>query len=110
MLVNWNSLVSAVKLVNFERVTCSFVGVTWSFDAITFRFVIPKWWILQHMYSGGNSVEEVGGGEGVKIFRIVDKFVLILNLFWQIIVWYVVFVKNRFFSFPYFSVVIKKNM
>ena len=35
MLVNGNLLVSAVKRVNFERVTCSF-------DAITFRFVIPK--------------------------------------------------------------------
>ena len=56
MLVNWNLLVSAVKLVSFERVTCSF-------DAITFRFVIPKWWILQHIYSGENSVEKGGGGK-----------------------------------------------
>ena len=85
MLVNWNLLVLAVKLVSFERVTCSFVGVTCSFvsvtcsfvgvtcsfvgvtcsfDAITFRFVIPKWWILQHIYSGENSVEKGGGGGG----------------------------------------------
>ena len=84
MLVNWNLLVSAVKLVSFEHVTCSFVdvtcsfvsvtcsfvgvtcsfasvtcsfvgvtcsfvGVTCSFDPITFRFAIPKWWILQHI-------------------------------------------------------------
>ena len=49
MLVNGNLLVSAVKLVSFEHVTCSFVavicsfvGVTCSFNAITFRFVIPK--------------------------------------------------------------------
>ena len=82
MLVNWNLLVSAVKLVSFERVTCSFVdvacsfvGVTCSFDAITFRFVILKWWILQHIYSGENSVEKVGGGEAL---RISDKFVWIL--------------------------------
>ena len=46
MLVNWNLLVSAVKLVSFERVTCSFVdvacsfvGVTCSFDAITFALL-----------------------------------------------------------------------
>ena len=32
---------------SFVSVTCSFVGVTCSFDPITFRFVIPKWWILQ---------------------------------------------------------------
>ena len=62
MLVNWNLLVSAVKLVNFERVVCSFVGVTCSFDAIIFRFVIPKW-ILQHVCKGGSSVEEVGGAK-----------------------------------------------
>ena len=78
LLVNWNLLVSAVKLVNFERITCSFVGVTCSFDAITFRFVIE--WILQHIYSGGNSVEEVGGGGG-KALQIFDKFVLILHIF-----------------------------
>ena len=78
MLVNWNLLVSAVKLVSFERVTCSFVGVTCSFDAITFHFVIPKWWILQHIYSGGNSVEEGAGG---KALQISDKFVLIFHIF-----------------------------
>ena len=98
MLVNWNLLVSAVKLVSFERVTCSFVGVTCSFvsvtcsfvgvtcsfvgvtcsfDAITFRFVIPKWWILQHIYSGKNSVEKGGGGEALRISEI---FVLILHI------------------------------
>ena len=77
MLVNWNLLVSAVKLGSCERVTCSFVCVTCSFDAITFRFVIPKWWILQRIYSGGNSVEKVGGGEAL---RISDKFVLILHI------------------------------
>ena len=74
MLVNWNLLVSAVKLVSSGRVTCSFVGVTCSFDAITFRFVIPKWWILQHIYSGGNSVEEGGGGAKLCEFP--------TNLFW----------------------------
>ena len=88
MLVNWNLLVSVVKLVSSERVTCSFVGVTCSFvsvtcsfvgvtcsfvgvtcsfDAITFRFVIAKWWILQHIYSGENSVEK--GGESFANFR-----------------------------------------
>ena len=84
MLVNWNLLVSAVKLVNFERVTCSFVGVTCSFegvtcsfDVITFRFVILKWWILQHIYSGGNSIEEVGE----QSFANFRKFVLILHIF-----------------------------
>ena len=80
MLVNWNLLVSAVKLVSFERVTCSFVDVTCSFDAITFRFVIPKWWILQRIFSGGNSVEEMEGGGG-KALRISDRFVLILHFF-----------------------------
>ena len=45
---------------SFVSVTCSFVGVTCSFDPITFCFVIPKWWILQHIYSGRSSVEEVG--------------------------------------------------
>ena len=79
MSVNWNLLVSAVKLaiVSFERVNCSFVGVTCSFGAITFRFVIPKWWILQHIYSGENSVERVGGGESL---RFSDKFVYILHI------------------------------
>ena len=72
MLVNWNLLVSAVKLVSFERVTCSFVGVTCSFDAITFRIVIPKWWILQRIYSGKNSVEKGGG----KLYEFPT------NLFW----------------------------
>ena len=95
MLVNWNLLVSAVKLVSFERVTCSFVGVTCSFvsvtcsfvgvtcsfDAITFRFVIPKWWILQHIYSGENSVEKGGGGgEALWIFEIF-VLICILQLF-----------------------------
>ena len=94
MLVNWNLLVSAVKLVSFERVncsfvgvtcsfvgvTCSFVGVTCSFDPITFRFVIPKWWILQHIYSGENSVEKVGGGGGGGSLRLSDKFVFILHI------------------------------
>ena len=87
MLVNWNLLVSAVKLVSFERVTCSFVGVTCSFvgvtcsfDAITFRFVIPKWWILQHIYSGENSVEKVGGGGNLCEFP--------TNLFWFCILSY----------------------
>ena len=96
MLVNWNLLVSVVKHVSFERVTCSFVGVTCSFvsvtcsfvgvtcsfvgvtcsfDAITFRFVIPKWWILQHIYSGENSVEKGG-----KALRISEIFVLILHI------------------------------
>ena len=42
MLVNGNFLKSSVKLVNFERVFFSFVGVTCSFDAIIFGFVIPK--------------------------------------------------------------------
>ena len=73
MLVNWNLLVSAVKLVSFELVTCSF-------DPITFRFVIPKWWILQHIYSGRSPVEEGGGG---KALRISDKFVLILHIFFN---------------------------
>ena len=77
MLVNWNLLVSAVKLVGFKRVTRSFVSVTCSFDAITFRFVIPKWRILQRIYSGENSVEKVGGGEALRIY---DKFVLILHI------------------------------
>ena len=93
MLVNWNSLVSAVKLVSFERatcrfvgvtssfvgVTCSFVGVTCSFDAITFRFVIPKWWILQRIYSDENSVEKGGGGK-------LCEFPT--NLFWFCILFY----------------------
>ena len=74
MLVNWNLLVSAVKLVSFERVTCSFVGVTCSFDAITFRFVIPKWWILQHIYSGKNSVEEGSGGSFANFRNICFDF------------------------------------
>ena len=38
MLVNWNLLVAAVKLVNFERVTCSFVGVTCSIVGVTCSF------------------------------------------------------------------------
>ena len=38
MLVNENLLVSDVKLVNFERVTFSFVGVTCSFGAVTCSF------------------------------------------------------------------------
>ena len=38
MLANGNLLVSAVKLVNFERITFSFVGVTCSFDAVTCSF------------------------------------------------------------------------
>ena len=74
MLVNWNLLVSAVKLVSFERVTCSFVGVTCSFDAITFRCVIPKWWMLQHIYSGGNSVEEIGGQSFANFRQICSDF------------------------------------
>ena len=107
MLVNWNLLVSAVKLVSFERVTCSFegvtcsfvsvtcrfvsvtcsfvgvtcsfVGVTCSFDPITFRFVIPKWWIL-HTYSAEVQLKRGGGGGGGgKAGRISDKFVLILH-------------------------------
>ena len=59
---------------SFDAVTCSFDAVTCSFEAITFRFVIPKWWILQHVYSGGNSVEEVGGGAKLCEFP--------TNLFW----------------------------
>ena len=127
MLVNWNLLVSAVKLANFERVTCSFVGVTCSFEAvtcsfdvITFHFVIPKWWILQHIYSGGNSIEEGGGGE--QSFANFRKFVLVLHIFlitcpkrslarstFSDLQGSVdTICKKSFLSFPYFSVVIKK--
>ena len=111
MLVNWNLLVSAVKLVNFERVACSFVGVTCSFDAITFRFAIPKWWILQHIYRGGNSVEKVGGGRAklcefpTSLFWFCTFFILIL--YWSNCLIRCV-CKKSFLSYPYFSMVIKK--
>ena len=79
MLVNWNLLVSAVKLVSFERVTCSFGGVTCSFVSVTcsfvgvtFRFVIPKWWTLQHIYSGENSVEKGGGKAETNKFQLTN--------------------------------------
>ena len=68
MLVNWNLLVSAVKLVSFERVTCSFVGVACSFDAITFRFVMPKMMnIATHMQWRKFSWK--GGGDSFANFR-----------------------------------------
>ena len=80
---------SAVKLVNFERVTCSFVGitcsfdaVTCSFDAITFRSVVPNdeycntYTVAEIQLNGGG-----GGGRGSKALRISDKFVLILHIF-----------------------------
>ena len=39
VLKSYNLLVSAVKLVSFERVTCSFVDVTCSFVSVTCSFV-----------------------------------------------------------------------
>ena len=62
---------------SFVGVTCSFVGVTCSFDPITFRFAIPKWWILQHIYSGENSVEKRGESFTNSFSQI---FVLILHI------------------------------
>ena len=108
MLVNWN-LVSAVKLVSFERVTCSFVGVACSFVGVTFPFGIPKWWILQRIYSGENSVEKVGGGGSFANFRQICfdfayYFILILYLSNCLIR---CVCKKSFLSFSYFSIVIK---
>ena len=109
MLVNWNLLVSAVKLVNFERVACSFVGVTCSFDAITFRFQNDE-------YCNTYTVAEIqlkrwGGGRAklcefpTSLFWFCTFFILIL--YWSNCLIRCV-CKKSFLSYPYFSMVIKK--
>ena len=80
MLVNWNLLVSAVKLVSFERVTCSFMDVTCSFDAIPFAL-----WFQNDEYCNTYTVAEIQlkrcGGGGAKLCEFPTKFVLILHIF-----------------------------
>ena len=77
---------------SFVGVTYSFVGVTCSFDPITFRFAIPKWWILQHIYSGRRGGG--GGGQGLANFRqIYFDFAYFLNNHGKVRKW-----QKRFFT------------